>query len=62
MLALFQPLFIGALGQAIPAVVCLGYLAKLWWGRELYGGQQAVFIAWFGTALVIQLASRDAWT
>jgi hypothetical protein len=61
-LTLFHPLWIGPLGQSIPAVVCLGYLAKLWWGRELYGVQQAAFIAWFMTALAIQLASHDAWT
>ena len=61
MLALFQPLFIGPLGQSIPAVVCLGYLAQLWWAGELHGVQQAVFVAWFMIALTIQLASRDPW-
>jgi hypothetical protein len=60
--ALFHPLFIGPLGQSIPAVVCLAYLAKLWWAREMYGVQQAVFVVWFMTALAIQLASRDPWT
>jgi len=61
-LAIFHPLFVGPVWQSIPAVVCLGYLAQLWWAGELYGVQQVVFVAWFITALAIQLASRDAWT
>jgi hypothetical protein len=60
-LALFQPLFIGPLGQSIPAVVCLGYLAQLWWAGELSGVLQAIFVAWFMTALTIQLASHGPW-
>jgi hypothetical protein len=60
-LALFTPLNFGLLAQLAPAMVCLGYLAKLWWEGELHGVQQAVFVAWFMTALAIQLASRDPW-
>jgi hypothetical protein len=60
-LALFRPLTFGVLSQFLPAAVCLGLLAKLWWGRELYGVPQAAFVAWFMTALAIQLASRDPW-
>ena len=56
--ALFQPLFFGPFSQSIPAVVSLGYLAKLWRAGELYGAQQAAFVAWFLTALAMQLASR----
>ena len=58
MFALFHPLNIGPTGQSIPAVVSLLFLSKLWRAGELYGGQQAVFVAWFMTALAIQLASR----
>jgi hypothetical protein len=56
--ALFHPLNIGPVGQSIPAVVSLLFLSKLWRAGELYGVQQAVFVAWFMTALAIQLASR----
>ena len=55
--ALFQPLRFGLVSQSMPAVVSLGCLAKLWWAGELYGVQQAAFVAWFITALAIQLAS-----
>ena len=57
MFALFSPLNFGLVPQSVPAVVSLGCLAKLWWAGELYGVQQAVFVAWFVTALAIQLAS-----
>ena len=57
--ALFNPLNFGLVPQSVPAVVSLGCLAKLWWAGELYGVQQAAFVAWFMTALAIQLASRD---
>jgi hypothetical protein len=60
--ALFHPLRVGLVGQSIPALVSLGALAKLWWEAELFGAQEAVFVAWFITALAIQLTSRDAWT
>jgi hypothetical protein len=52
----------GPVGQFAPATVSLGFLAKLWWSRELYGVQQAAFVAWFLTALAIQLASHGPWT
>jgi hypothetical protein len=55
--ALFHPLRFGPLSQSIPAVASLVYLAKLWRAGELYGVQQAAFVAWFMTALAIQLAS-----
>ena len=58
MFALFHPLNFGAVGQFAPAAVSLGFLAKLWWARELYGVQQAAFVAWFMTALAIQLTSH----
>ena len=45
---------------AIPPIVCLWFLARLWWKGELYGVQQAVFVLWFVTAVAIQLASRSA--
>jgi hypothetical protein len=48
----------GPVSQFSPAAVCLGFLAKLWWGGELYGVQQLAFAAWFLTALTIQLASH----
>jgi len=51
----------GPLTQSIPAVVCVGFLVKLWWSRELYGVQQAALVAWFMIALAIQLASHDPW-
>jgi hypothetical protein len=59
--ALFTPLGFGPLSQSIPAVVCIGFLAKLWWTRELYGLQQAAFVAWFITALTVQLVSGSPW-
>ena len=58
MFALFHPLGFGPIDQCIPAVLSLGFLAKLWRAGELYGMQQAAFVAWFMTALAIQLASR----
>lgn len=58
MIALFTPLSFGLVGQFAPAMVCLGYLAKHWSAGELTGVQQAAFIAWFMTALALQLASR----
>jgi len=61
MLALFHPLLFGPLSQFLPAAVCLGLLAKLWWNRELYGVQQAAFVVWFLTALGLQLASQGPW-
>ena len=61
MLALFHPLLFGPVGQFAPATLCLGFLAKLWWSRELYGVQQAALVAWFLTALAIQLASHGPW-
>jgi len=57
--ALFHPMRVGPLGQSIPAAVSLAYLAKLWWAGELYGLQQAGFVAWFIAAFVIQLASNS---
>ena len=53
----------GPVAQSVPAVVSLGSLAKLWWARELYGVKQAAFVAWFITALAIQLTSAGvgAW-
>jgi hypothetical protein len=51
----------GPLAQAIPAIVCLGFLANLWWSGELYGLKLAVFVGWFMTALALQLASHDPW-
>jgi len=60
--ALFTPLRFGPLSQSLPAVVCLGYLAKLWWDGELNGVQQAVFVAWFMAAVALQLASNGPWT
>jgi hypothetical protein len=57
--ALFNPLNFGLVGQSVPAVVSLGCLAKLWWAGELYGVQQAAFVAWFVTALAVQLASES---
>lgn len=57
MLALFTPLSFGLVGQFAPATVCLGYLAKLWAAGELNGVRQAGLVAWFITALSIQLAS-----
>ena len=61
MLALFHPLNFGPVTQVLPATVCLGYLAKLWRAGELYGVQQAVFVAWFLTAVAMQFASRGPW-
>jgi hypothetical protein len=55
--ALFHPLRMGLVGQSMPAVLSLGFLAKLWWAGELYGLQQTAVVAWFMTALAIQLAS-----
>jgi len=60
-LALFHPLNFGPFSQFLPVAICLGLLAKLWWDGELYGLQQAAFIAWLMTALAIQLASRGPW-
>ena len=48
----------GPVGQSIPAVASLVCLATLWWAGELYGVQQAAFVAWFMTALAMQLVSR----
>jgi hypothetical protein len=48
----------GPLTQSVPAVVSLGFLVKLSWDGELYGVQKAAFVAWFMTALALQLASR----
>jgi hypothetical protein len=42
----------------LPPVTCLWYLAWLWWAGELFGVQQAVFVAWFVVAFGIQLGSR----
>ena len=56
--ALFHPMLFGPVSQSIPAVVSLGCLARLWWAGEMYGVQLAAFIAWFMTALALQLASR----
>lgn len=61
-LALFHPMLFGPLVQSVPAAVSLGCLAKLWWARELYGVRQVVFVAWFMTALGIQLASQGPGT
>jgi hypothetical protein len=61
-LALFHPLAFGTIGQVAPAMVSLGYLAKLWSAGELYGLRQVVFVAWFIAAVAIQVASRDPWT
>jgi len=47
----------GPVSQSIPAVVSLIFLAKLWSAGELYGVQFAAFVAWFMTALALQLAS-----
>lgn len=58
MIALFTPLNFGLVAQSAPAAVSLGFLAKLWWDRELYGVRQAAFAVWFITALAIQLASH----
>ena len=58
---MFVPFGFGLLSQFLPATVCLAVLAKLSWARELYGRQQAVLVAWFMTALAIQLASREPW-
>lgn len=58
MLALFSPLNFPFFVQFIPAAVCLGYLAKLWWAGELNGARQAVFVAWFVAAVAIQFTSR----
>jgi hypothetical protein len=60
-LALFTPLVGIPIQWYIPALVSLGFLANLWWTRELNGAQQAVFVAWFVIALAIQVASRGAW-
>ena len=60
--ALFHPLRLGPVSQSLPAAVSLVYLAKLWRAGELYGAQQAAFIAWFMIALAVQLASRDPGT
>jgi len=59
--ALFHPLRFGLLSQSVPALFCLGFLAKLWSEGELYGKQQAAFVTWFVTALAFQLASRGPW-
>jgi hypothetical protein len=61
LLALFHPLTFGIVSQVAPAAVSLGYLAKLWSAGELYGVQQAVFVAWFITAAAIQFASSGPW-
>jgi hypothetical protein len=47
--------------QYAPPIVSLGFLAKLWLSGELYGRQQALFIAWFIAALAIQFTSQSAW-
>ena len=62
MFALFHPLRFGLVDQFIPAVLSLVFLAKLWRAGELYGVQQAAFVAWFMTALATQLASRGPGT
>jgi hypothetical protein len=46
---------------AIPTIVCLWYLVRLWWKGELYGVQQRVFVVWFAVALVTELASPTVW-
>lgn len=46
---------------AIPTMVCLWYLVRLWWKGELYGVQLRLFVLWFVTALATQFASRSAW-
>ena len=59
MFGLFYPLRFGPVGQSIPAAVSLAYLTKLWWAGELYGLQQAGFVAWFIAAFAIQMASSS---
>lgn len=61
MLALFHPLAFGPLSQFLPVAICLCLLAKLWWNGQLYGLQQAAFVAWLMTALGMQLASQGPW-
>ena len=46
---------------ALPTIVCLCFLVRLWWKGELYGAHQRVFLLWFATALAIQLATRNMW-
>ena len=60
-LALFHPLGFDLVSQVSPAALSLGYLAKLWRDGELNGVQQAVFVAWFMTALAMQFATRGPW-
>jgi len=60
-LALFTPLSFGLVGQFMPGIACLAYLAKLWWAGELYGVQQAVLVAWLIAAVAIQVESRGPW-
>ena len=47
---------------ALPTLVCLGFLVRLWWKGELYGVQLQVFVFWFVTALAIQFMSQDTWS
>jgi hypothetical protein len=60
-LALFHPMGFGVASQIMPAVVCLAFLAKLWWARELTGVQQALFVTWLLAGAALQFASRDPW-
>ena len=45
----------------LATIVCLWYLARLWWKGELHGVQLRVFVLWFVAALTIQFASRSVW-
>ena len=42
-------------------IVCVWYLARLWWKGELYGVRLRVLVLWFLAALAIQLASPNVW-
>lgn len=46
---------------ALPTIVCLILLVRLWWKGELYGVHQRVFLLWFAGALAVQLATRNIW-
>jgi hypothetical protein len=46
---------------AVPAMVSLCFLGRLWWKGELYGAQLRVFVLWFLVALATQLGGPSVW-
>jgi hypothetical protein len=59
--ASYFPLYKVRLAVALPIIVCVWNLVRLWWAAELNGVQQIVFVVWFLATLVIEWVSRSAW-